>query len=62
MKYTFHFVDIHDNDMFDKNYEFNNIEEARRHATLLLANDMNNTHHIEITSEDYSVVRDRVNK
>lgn len=62
MKYTFHFVDIQDNDMFDKNYEFDNLQEARNHASLLLANDMNNTHHIEITSEDYSVIRDQVTK
>lgn len=62
MKYTFNFVDMFDADMFSKTYEFNNIKEAEQHAKHLLAEDMNNAVAVEITSEDYSIIRHKVNK
>lgn len=62
MKYTFNFVDMFDADMFSKNYEFDNLKEAEQHAKRLLAEDMNSAVCVEITSEDYSVVRHKVNK
>lgn len=52
MKYTFYYVDSNDCDIKTSHYEFDSIEEARSHATKLLANDMMNTDHIEISSEE----------
>lgn len=62
MKYTFNFVDMFDADMFSKEYEFDNLKEAEEHAERLLAEDMNNAVCVEITSEDYSVIRHKVSK
>lgn len=62
MKYTFNFVNAFDDDMFNKDYEHKDIKEAEEHAKLLLAEDMNNTQCIEITAEDYSIIRQKVKK
>lgn len=60
MKYRFIYVDIENNDLQEKNYEFNTLKEAKDHAVNLLGTDCSDTDHIEITAEDGSVIREKV--
>ncbi|WP_373833709.1 hypothetical protein [Bacteroides heparinolyticus] len=60
MKYRFIYVDVEDNDLQEKNYEFDSLEEAKDHALNLLGVDCSGAHHIEITSEDGRVIREKV--
>lgn len=50
--FTFYFVDNNDCDIQTKHYDFNNLNEAIQHAKKLLAVDMMNTDHIEISSPE----------